>query len=45
MEASDALRSRIVFAREELKDVALKRSQLVYLCEEAMRAGCQVHRA
>merc|ERR1719313_3141884 len=45
MEASDALRSRIIFAREEIGDVTLSRDQLVYLCEEAVRAGCQGHRA
>merc|ERR1719506_2895575 len=45
MEASDALRSRIIFAREEIGDVKLSRDQLVYLCEEAVRAGCQGHRA
>ena len=45
MAASDALRSRIIFAREEIGDVTLSRDQLVYLCEEAVRAGCQGHRA
>mmetsp|Transcript_7120 Transcript_7120/g.20973 ORF Transcript_7120/g.20973 Transcript_7120/m.20973 type:complete len:780 (+) Transcript_7120:63-2402(+) len=45
LEASDALRSRIVFAREEMADVTISRDQLVYLCEEAVRAGCQGHRA
>merc|ERR1719313_2462041 len=45
MEASDALRSRIIFAREEIADVSMSRDQLVYLCEEAVRAGCQGHRA
>ena len=45
LEASDALRSRIVFAREEIKDVTISRDQLVYLCEEAVRAGVQGHRA
>ena len=35
MEASDALRSRIIFAREEIRDVTLSRDQLVYLCEAA----------
>lgn len=45
VEASDALRSRIIFAREELPEIQLKPAQLMYLCEEAVRAGCQGHRA
>lgn len=44
-EASDGLRSRIVFAREELKDIHVTHDQLLYLCQEAARAGCQGHRA
>merc|ERR1719313_2244198 len=41
MEASDALRSRIIFAREEIGDVTLSRDQLVYLCEEAVRGAAR----
>lgn len=44
-EAADGLRSRIVFAREDIKDVALSRDQTFYLCQEAARAGTQGHRA
>ena len=43
--AEDALRNRIIFAREDLPDVKLKPEQLTYLCEEASRAGCQGQRA
>jgi len=41
---TDALRSRVVFAREDLKDVQLSPEQLRYLCGEAANAGCQGHR-
>jgi magnesium chelatase subunit D len=41
----DALRNSIIFAREYLKDKALSKEQLSYLCEEAMRGGCEGHRA
>ena len=40
----DQLRTRIVFAREALKDTQLSRDQKIYLAEEAARAGCQGHR-
>lgn len=40
----DGLRTRIVFARENLKDIQLSDSQMLYLAEEAARAGCQGHR-
>ena len=43
--AEDALRNRIIFAREDLPDIKLKPEQLTYLCEEASRAGCQGQRA
>ena len=43
--AEDALRNRIIFAREDLPDVQLKSEQMMYLCEEASRAGCQGQRA
>lgn len=39
------LKTAIVFAREYLKDLKLAPSQIQYLCEEAVRAGCQGHRA
>jgi len=39
------LKTAIVFAREYLRDLKLAPSQLQYLCEEAIRAGCQGHRA
>ena len=43
--SEDALRNRIIFARADLEDVQLKGDQLLYLCEEANRAGCQGQRA
>ena len=39
------LKTALVFAREYLRDLKLAPSQLQYLCEEAIRAGCQGHRA
>lgn len=39
------LKTAIVFAREYLRDLKLLPSQIQYLCEEAIRAGCQGHRA
>lgn len=44
-EAEDQLRNSIIFSREYLKDKKLSTEQLTYLCEEAMRGGCQGHRA
>jgi magnesium chelatase subunit D len=41
----DDLKTAIVFAREYIKDVRIAPSQIQYLCEEAIRAGCQGHRA
>lgn len=41
----DDLKTAIVFAREYIKDLSLAPSQIQYLCEEAIRAGCQGHRA
>ena len=45
IENEDDLKTAIVFAREYIKDVKLAPSQMQYLCEEAIRAGCQGHRA
>mmetsp|Transcript_737 Transcript_737/g.1139 ORF Transcript_737/g.1139 Transcript_737/m.1139 type:complete len:786 (-) Transcript_737:66-2423(-) len=45
IENEDDLKTAIVFAREYLKDLKVAPSQLQYLCEEAIRAGCQGHRA
>eukprot|EP00979_Chaetoceros_neogracilis_P004835 scaffold840_cov257-Chaetoceros_neogracile.AAC.10 len=39
------LKTAIIFAREYLRDLTLAPSQMQYLCEEAIRAGCQGHRA
>jgi magnesium chelatase subunit D len=39
------LRTAIIFAREYIKDLSIAPSQIQYLCEEAIRAGCQGHRA
>ena len=39
------LKTAIVFAREYIKDLSIAPSQIQYLCEEAIRAGCQGHRA
>ncbi|CAM9349252.1 unnamed protein product [Phaeothamnion confervicola] len=54
-EEEDNVRTRIIFAREYLKDLRLKETQarreklnllqVRYLCEEASRAGTQGHRA
>lgn len=41
----DQLKTRIIFARETLKELRLSEPQILYLCEEAIRAGCQGHRA
>lgn len=41
----DDLRTAIIFAREYIKDLKVANSQILYLCEEAVRAGCQGHRA
>jgi magnesium chelatase subunit D len=39
------LKTAIIFAREYMKTLKLAPSQIQYLCEEAIRAGCQGHRA
>mmetsp|Transcript_16172 Transcript_16172/g.20151 ORF Transcript_16172/g.20151 Transcript_16172/m.20151 type:complete len:808 (-) Transcript_16172:76-2499(-) len=45
IENEDDLKTALVFAREYIKDLSLAPSQVLYLCEEAIRAGCQGHRA
>ena len=45
IENEDDLATAIVFAREYIKDLKLAPSQIEYLCNEAIRAGCQGHRA
>ena len=45
IENEDDLKTAIIFAREYIKDLKIAPSQLQYLCEEAIRAGCQGHRA
>mmetsp|Transcript_13519 Transcript_13519/g.20562 ORF Transcript_13519/g.20562 Transcript_13519/m.20562 type:complete len:799 (-) Transcript_13519:151-2547(-) len=45
IENEDDLKTAIVFAREYIKDLTVAPSQMQYLCEEAIRAGCQGHRA
>jgi len=45
IENEDDLKTAIVFAREYIKDLKVAPSQIQYLCEEAIRAGCQGHRA
>jgi magnesium chelatase subunit D len=44
-EKEDQLRNAIVFAREYIKTTKVSTAQLSYLCEEAIRGGCQGHRA
>lgn len=45
IENEDDLKTALVFAREYIKDLSVAPSQIQYLCEEAIRAGCQGHRA
>ncbi|KAL3799429.1 hypothetical protein HJC23_013884 [Cyclotella cryptica] len=45
IENEEDLKTAIVFAREFIKDMRIAPSQIQYLCEEAIRAGCQGHRA
>eukprot|EP00751_Fragilariopsis_kerguelensis_P001019 CAMPEP_0170825272 /NCGR_PEP_ID=MMETSP0733-20121128/45847_1 /TAXON_ID=186038 /ORGANISM="Fragilariopsis kerguelensis, Strain L26-C5" /LENGTH=794 /DNA_ID=CAMNT_0011188773 /DNA_START=211 /DNA_END=2595 /DNA_ORIENTATION=- len=45
IENEDDLATAIVFAREYIKELKVAPSQVLYLCEEAIRAGCQGHRA
>eukprot|EP00536_Pseudo-nitzschia_multiseries_P008790 jgi/Psemu1/241518/estExt_Genewise1.C_2300035 len=45
IENEDDLKTAIIFAREYIKELKVAPSQIQYLCEEAIRAGCQGHRA
>ena len=44
-DAEQALKTRIIFAREELKETKIASKQIAYLCGEASRAGVQGQRA
>jgi len=45
IENEEDLKTALVFAREYIRDLKIAPSQVQYLCEEAIRAGCQGHRA
>ncbi|KAI3461147.1 hypothetical protein Pfo_017810 [Paulownia fortunei] len=44
-EEMDVAKTQIILAREYLKDVSIGREQLKYIVMEALRGGCQGHRA
>ncbi|XP_057790226.1 magnesium-chelatase subunit ChlD, chloroplastic-like [Salvia miltiorrhiza] len=44
-EEMDLAKTQIILAREYLKDVSISRDQVKYLVMEALRGGCQGHRA
>jgi len=40
-ESEEDLKTRVIFAREEMKDIRFKRSQSVYLCEEVSESSSE----